>query len=138
MIENEMPINGQGSRLVQRAEEINVPLLKPWEVEGEKEILKGSKTLKSVEVVELRLSQVYEHTQICKDPCCGSIEAFKTIMRFRQEHCLPLLKEGNIAMYEALYALLVVYLLANGDERLYIEAVFAGLSLSADLISKLR
>ena len=131
MTNNETPINGQGLRLVQQSEGIDVPLLQPWEVEGEKEALASYPNyLEAVIKIEQKLKELYEHTQTCTAPDCHLSEDFEKVMAIRRTVLLPLLAI-DMHMYEVFYGVLLVYLLAQFNERLFVGAIFAGLELSA-------
>ena len=129
----EQPINGQGLRLVQQSEGINVPSLQPWEVEGEKELIKDPELLKVVTEFETNLSKFYEHTQSCKDPSCNAESTFNKIMDFRRRYCLSLLKEENHTMYEVIVPLIILYLMAKGNDKNFQIAALTGLGISSKL-----
>lgn len=131
--DNETPINNQGIRLVKQSEGLNVPLLKPWEVEGERELI-GKYSSEHLNIIETKLSRIYEHMQTCKSPTCNAENVFNKVMKFRREHCFPLLKEKEYVLHNTLYALISIYLLSQGNERIYTDAVYLGLSISADMI----
>lgn len=109
----EQSINKQGLRLVQQSEGINVPLLQPWEVEGEKELIKDPKLLKMITSLETDLSALYEHMQNCKDPSSNAESTFNKIMNFRRHYCLSLLKEGDYTMYEVIVPFAILHLLKS-------------------------
>jgi hypothetical protein len=129
----EQSINEQGLRLVQQSEGINVPLLQPWEVEGEKELIKDPKLLKLVTGLETNLSALYEHMQKCKDPSCNAESTFNKIMNFRRQYCLSLVKEENHTMYEVIVPLIILRLMAKGDDD-FQTAVLTGLGVSSKIL----
>ena len=135
---NETPINGQGIRLIKQSEGIDIPLLHPWEVEGEKELLKGSIMLKNVEDIENKLSAMYRYIQSCEESDCGVKDVFDEIMHLRRNHYLPLLQAKQLAIYEILYALIPIYVISRGDKYLFLICTLSGLAVSAELIYSSR
>ena len=135
---NETPINGQGIRLVKQSEGINVPLLQPWEIEGEKELIKGTTLAKNIELLEDKLSSMYQHIQTCTEDSCGVSVVFDEIMDCRRKHCIVLLKDDKKVLYEILNGLLIIYLMSKGDENLFLVSTMTGLAISAEMIIKTR
>lgn len=136
MTENEKPINGQGLRLVQQSEGINLPLLQPWEVDGEKELIKDPNTLELVKAFEADLSVLYDHTQECKDPDCNVKSVFDEVMDFRRRYCFSLLKEENYTMYEVTFSLIYLYRMARGNKNKFQSAILLGQALSAKMLTE--
>jgi len=135
---NDQSINGQGLRLVKQAEGEQVPLVQPWEVEGERELIEGSDNIEGLDALENIMQAMHEHNKICTNPECQKREIFDMLMGIRRNHIVPLLKENNIAFYKVLNALLGCYIMAKGDEPLFVRASIMGLSMSLEIINKLR
>jgi hypothetical protein len=135
VIKEEQVINGQGVRLVKQSEGIEVPLLQPWEVEGEKELLNG-KLLKTIEKVESTMKSLYNHTLTCTDKSCGILDVFNNLMDFRRRYLFPLLKEKNFALYEVIYVLILIYIYSQGEESVFMSVSLVGLSLSLKILNK--
>jgi hypothetical protein len=122
-------INGQGIRLVKQSEGEEVPLLLPWEIEGEKEMLKGTDQISYILEVEDALKDLHEHVKTCTNPECADQWGFDGVMYYRNI-AFSMLKDGKTAMYTAMYGLIFIYILAKGDEPNFVNAVFAGLGVS--------
>lgn len=131
---NETPINGQGVRLVKQSEGIDVPLLQPWEIEGEKELIKGTSLEKYIKLLEHNLSSMYQHIQTCTEYECGVKIVFDEVMNCRRKHCIVLLKDGNKVLYEIFNYLLISYLMCRGNDQLFLTIIMTGLAISAELI----
>lgn len=130
----EIPINGQGARLVQQAEGKDVPFIEPWEVEGEKELLQNSPILEEIIDLEKIAKELYRHSQVCTSPTCDSNPIFKKLMDMRRYHLFPMLKEGNKALYRANLALLGLYVTAHGNENTFVQTAVVGLTVALKIL----
>jgi len=139
---NELPINGQGVRLVKQSEGIDIPFIQPWEVEGEKELLKSmfdkSQMPIDIQYFEKRLSNMYEHIQTCEDLDCHVKRIFDKVMDFRRKYCLLFLKDNQIEVYRLLHSLIVIYVYLGGDKVIFNKAVSNALEVTANLIYEIR
>jgi len=133
MKDHDRPINGMGIHLVRQSEGENVSFSEPWEVDGEKELLKGSKRLEGIEHIDSVMKAFHKHIVNCTEPNCGVKEFFDSVMSFRRNYLLPMLKENILPMYEANYAMLGVYILVKGNKRLFTDLIFTGLTISSEL-----
>lgn len=135
---NELPINGQGIRLVKQSEGIDIPFIQPWEVEGEKELLESmfDKSQRPVDIqcFEKRLSNMYEHIQTCESLNCNVKRIFYEIMDFRRKYCLLFLKDNQIEVYSLLYSLIMIYIYSRGDKVLFNKAVFNALEVTSNFV----
>jgi len=143
---NELPINGQGVRLVKQSEGIDIPFIQPWEVEGEKELLESifdrSQMPVDIYSFEKKLLNMYEHIQTCESLDCSVKRVFDEIMDFRRKYCLLFLKDNQIEVYGFLYSLILIYTYSKGDKVLFTKvisgALEAALSFFYERLGKLK
>jgi hypothetical protein len=121
---NESPINGQGIRIIQQSEGINVPLLNPWEVEGEKEELKKLNiNLNLVLEVDAVFKSLYTHKTECQDPLCEVSKFFDSMMRIRRNLMFPLLVSKELEIYSILSVILSILIKLKGDRKKFLTLV---------------